>query len=103
MIFGNYGIKSLNSGLITLKHLENLRRKISKQFKKLNDINRSKIFCRLHLWKAYTSKPMLSRMGKGAGLISRWMAFVKIGFILLMLITSLLLLLITILFKLKCI
>jgi large subunit ribosomal protein L16 len=81
IIFGNFGLKSLNSGLVSQRHLENVRRKLSKQFKRLNSISKIKIYIRLYIWKAYTKKPMLSRMGKGAGVISYWKSFVKPGFI----------------------
>lgn len=47
LLFGNFGLKSLKPGLITQKHLENLRRKLSKQFKKLNNIHKSKLFIRV--------------------------------------------------------
>ena len=46
--FGNYGLKSLNNGLINSKHIENIRRKLSKQFKKINNINKTKIFIKLN-------------------------------------------------------
>ena len=49
LIFGNFGLKSLNIGLITQKHLENLRRKLSKQFKKLNNLNKTKFFIHAQL------------------------------------------------------
>lgn len=48
-LFGNYGIKSIAPGLISSKHLENLRRKLSKQFKRLSHINKSKLYIRVHL------------------------------------------------------
>ena len=88
LYFGNYGIKSLSSGLITKKHLENLRRKLSKQFKRLNSIVKSKLYIRLALWKPFTSKPLLSRMGKGAGNISKWFSLIKTGAILLEILTT---------------
>lgn len=65
--YGNYIIKTINQGLITQKHLENLRRKLSKQLKKVSTVGKSKIYIRNLLWKSYTAKPLLSRMGKGAG------------------------------------
>lgn len=79
--YGNYSIKSLNTGLITQKHLENIRRKLSKQFKKLNSLYKFKIFIRCSLWKPYTAKPLLSRMGKGAGSITHWVAWITRGYI----------------------
>lgn len=81
IIFGNYAIKSLNNGLINSRHIENIRRKLSKQFKKLNNINKTKIFIKLNYWKPYTNKPMLSRMGKGAGTINKWQTFIRKGII----------------------
>lgn len=88
IIFGNYGIKSLQCGLISQKHIENVRRKLSKQFKKLNTINKTKIFIRFNVWKPYTCKPMLSRMGKGAGVITYWKALIRKGYILFELLSS---------------
>lgn len=46
LIRGNFGIKSLNTGLIKYKHLESVRRKIAKQFKRLEK-KRFKIFVRI--------------------------------------------------------
>ena len=46
LIFGNYGIKSLSYGLLTYKNIENLRRKLSKQLKKINKITKSKLYIR---------------------------------------------------------
>lgn len=80
IVFGNYGIKSLQNGLISQRHVENVRRKLSKQFKKLNKINKTKIFIRLNNWKPYTKKPMLSRMGKGSGSIINWKSWIKKGY-----------------------
>jgi len=88
LIFGNYGIISLCLGLITPRHLEKLRRKLSKQFKRLNKINKSKLFIRVNIWLGYTEKPMLSRMGKGAGTIKEWKSFIRPGFILIEILTT---------------
>jgi len=82
LIRGNYGLKSLDIGLIKYTHLEGVRRKISKQFKRLEK-KRFKIYIRIFIWKSYTKKPLLSRMGKGAGIIIKWVALVKKGVILL--------------------
>lgn len=87
--YGNFSIKSTNQGLINQKHLENLRRKLSKQLKKFNISAKSKIYIRSPLWKPYTAKPLLSRMGKGAGNVVNWMAWVKLGYILIEITTSL--------------
>ncbi len=79
--YGNFGVKSIYNGIINFRNIENLRRKLSKQLKKLNNINKTKIFIKLNNWKPYTNKPMLSRMGKGAGPITRWNTFIKKGMI----------------------
>jgi len=81
LIRGNYGIKSLNTCLLKYEHLECVRRRISKQFKKLEK-KRFKIYVRACLWQSYTTKPALSRMGKGAGPVSSWITFIKSGLVL---------------------
>ena len=78
--YGNFSIKSVNQGLINKKHLENLRRKLSKQFKKINTGAKSKIFIKNLIWKPYTTKPLLSRMGKGAGNITNWKTWIKLNY-----------------------
>ena len=40
------------------------------------------------VWKPFTAKPLLSRMGKGAGVVSFWKALVKPGFFLLEIATT---------------
>lgn len=87
ILYGNYGIAPLKQGFVTPNNIENLRRKLSKQFKRVSNINKSKIFFRLPVWKGYTKKPMLSRMGKGSGNIVEWKAFLKVGSIFLELLT----------------
>lgn len=79
IIYGNFALKSVSNGLLNSRHIENLRRKLSKQFKKANNINKTKIFIKLTKWKPYTNKPMLSRMGKGAGPIAKWETFIEKG------------------------
>jgi len=80
LIKGNYGIKSLVTRFITYQYLERLRRNISKQFKRLEK-KRFKIYFRIFIWQFYTQKPILSRMGKGVGPINKWVAFLKLGYI----------------------
>ena len=79
--FGNFGIKSIHNGLITFRTIENVRRKLSKQLKKLNNYNKTKIYIKLTDWKPYTHKPMLSRMGKGSGPVDRWKTLIRKGMI----------------------
>jgi len=75
--YGNFGLKSITNALITYRTIENIRRKLSKQFKKIHIYNKTKIYIKLHEWKPYTHKPMLSRMGKGCGAISLWKTFIR--------------------------
>lgn len=49
IIFGNFGLLSLECGLIKTKHIENVRRKLSKQLKKLNTKTKSKIYIRFNI------------------------------------------------------
>lgn len=79
--YGNFGLKSITNSLMTFRTIENIRRKLSKQFKKLNTFNKTKIFIKLNEWKSYTHKPMLSRMGKGSGPINLWKTFIRKGII----------------------
>lgn len=81
IVHGNFGIKSISNSLLNSRHIENIRRKLSKQFKKLNNINKTKIYIKLYRWKPYTNKPLLSRMGKGAGAVAKWQTFINKGMI----------------------
>lgn len=96
---GNYGVLSKTFGLINFIHLEILRRKFSKQFKRVNKLKKSKIYMRVSGWKPFTKKPMLSRMGKGAGSIFEWKTLIKAGFILCEIATSILFSLVVKIFK----
>ena len=79
ILYGNFGVTALTTGFVTPNNIENLRRKLSKQFKRISNLNKSKIFFRLPIWRGYTKKPMLSRMGKGSGGIVGWKAFLRSG------------------------
>lgn len=46
--YGNFGLKSITNSLMTFRTIENIRRKLSKQFKKLNTFNKTKIFIKLN-------------------------------------------------------
>ena len=71
---GFYGLKVIESGIITPKHIEMARRVISRITKRIGKIFIN-VFCNYPL----TKKPLLSRMGKGSGLINTWVAYVKKG------------------------
>jgi len=64
MCKGFYGLKVLESGLITPKQLETVRRVIVKLTKRT-----SKILINIFFNQPLTKKPLLSRMGKGSGSI----------------------------------
>jgi len=82
LLKGNYAIISTEPSNITFKHLESVRRKISKQFKRIEKKS-FKIILTNFYWRCYTKKPLLSRMGKGSGPINKWQTTIKQGSILL--------------------
>ena len=71
---GLYGLKILEPGIITPKQIEMARRVISRITKRIG-----KIFINVFCNHPITKKPLLSRMGKGSGLINSWIAYVKKG------------------------
>jgi len=71
---GFYGLKVLKSGIITPKQLETARRVIARITKRT-----SKIFINISFAHPLTKKPLLSRMGKGAGGIYSWISYAKKG------------------------
>ena len=71
---GFYGLKLLESGIITPRQLEMARRVISRITKRIG-----KVFINISCNHPITKKPLLSRMGKGSGSINTWIAYVKKG------------------------
>jgi len=71
---GCYGLKVLQPGIITPKQLETARRIISRITKRTG-----KVFINIFCNHPLTKKPLLSRMGKGAGSIDTWITYVKKG------------------------
>lgn len=71
---GFYGLKLLEPGIITPKQIEMARRLISRITKRI-----CKIFINVFCNHPLTKKPLLSRMGKGSGLINTWIAYLKKG------------------------
>jgi large subunit ribosomal protein L16 len=59
---GFYGLKAVNSGIITPKQLETVRRIISRLTKRT-----TKIILNVNFSQPLTKKSLLSRMGKGSG------------------------------------
>lgn len=75
--FGQFGLKSLESGRIPAKTLEAVRRIITRKFKR-----QGQIWIRVFPDIAISSKPAEVRMGKGKGAPSFWVCRVKQGQIL---------------------
>ena len=69
-----YGIKILEFGVITPKQVETARRLISRITKRAG-----KSFINVHFNQPITKKPLLSRMGKGAGGVDSWISYVTKG------------------------
>lgn len=72
--FGQFGIKSLQNGLLHENHLEMIRRIIKREA-----IKKIKYWYRLHINHTITSKPKDSRMGKGKGEVHHNVVRVKSG------------------------
>jgi large subunit ribosomal protein L16 len=62
--FGSCGLKALDYGYLNGKQLEIARRVISRITKRLG-----KIILRIFFFQSLTKKPLLSRMGKGSGVV----------------------------------
>ena len=72
--FGEYGLLSLESGLITNRQLEAARIALSRHIRR-----GGKIWIRVFPDFPYTRKPAETRMGKGKGNTESWVAPVKSG------------------------
>ncbi|MFC1617384.1 50S ribosomal protein L16 [Candidatus Margulisiibacteriota bacterium] len=74
LVFGDYGLKSLDAGFITERQIEAARRTMSRHIKR-----GGKIWIRLLADKSMTKIPAETRMGKGKGSPEFWVAPVKPG------------------------
>lgn len=72
--FGKYGLKSLQSGKITAKTIEAVRRAITRKFKKSG-----KVWIKIFPDIPVTQKPLEVRMGKGKGAPSFWICRIQAG------------------------
>ncbi len=77
LMFGQYGLKSLETGRIPSKTLEAVRRVLTRKFKRSGQI-----WIRIFPDLAISSKPAEVRMGKGKGVPTYWACRVKKGQIL---------------------
>lgn len=74
LVFGNIGIKAIESGIINSRQIEAARQAISRKTKR-----KAKIWIKIFPDLPITSKPTGTRMGKGKGRISHWGARVRSG------------------------
>lgn len=72
--FGEFGLKAQIAGLITARQIEAARRTIARKIKR-----KGKIWICIFPDLPVTSKPTESRMGKGKGAVSHWVARVRGG------------------------
>ena len=64
---GIFGLKAVTGGVLIAKQLETMRRVISKLTRR-----NSKIKIRIFFLHPMTKKPLLTRMGKGVGVVKNW-------------------------------
>lgn len=74
MLLGNTGLQASESGFITSKQLEAARVAINRKIKR-----KGKIWIRVFPSLPITRKPTETRMGKGKGQVSHWIAKVSSG------------------------
>lgn len=74
---GNMAIKSIESGKLNFKQIESCRRTIKRGLRKIGNLW-IKLFTNVPVYK----KSLASRMGKGKGNLSHWIAPVKKGTVL---------------------
>jgi large subunit ribosomal protein L16 len=72
--FGEYGLKSLETGWVTARQIEAARIALTRKLKR-----GGKIWIRVFPDKPITKKPAETRMGKGKGAPEAWVAVVKPG------------------------
>ena len=74
MNFGEYGLKAIENGLIQSRHIEASRVVIARKLK-----GAGKLWINIFPHKPVTKKPAETRMGKGKGDLSHWVAVIKRG------------------------
>jgi len=72
--FGEFGLKAQVAGMITANQIEAARRTIARKIKR-----KGKLWIRIFPDLPITAKPTESRMGKGKGAVSYWVARVRGG------------------------
>jgi large subunit ribosomal protein L16 len=74
--FGQYGLKTLESGWITNRQIEAARIAMTRKIKR-----GGKVWINVFPHKPITKKPLETRMGKGKGSPEGWVAVVKPGMV----------------------
>jgi large subunit ribosomal protein L16 len=77
IVFGDYGIQSLEPGWITSRQIEATRRSITRYVRRTG-----KLWIRIFPDKPITERAAESRMGSGKGTVAYWVAVVKPGAVL---------------------
>ncbi len=72
--FGEFGLKTLETGRITARQIEAARRAMTRHIKR-----GGKIWIRIFPDKPITKKPLEVRQGKGKGSVEYWVALVQPG------------------------
>ena len=72
--FGNFGLKALENGLVKANHIESARVIVARKLR-----GSGKFYINIFPHKPVTKKPAETRMGKGKGDLSHWVAAVKRG------------------------
>jgi large subunit ribosomal protein L16 len=72
--FGDYGLKSLDTGWVTNRQIEAARIAMTRKIKR-----GGKVWINIFPDKPFTKKPAETRMGKGKGSPEGWVAVVKPG------------------------
>jgi large subunit ribosomal protein L16 len=72
VVFGEYGLQSLERCWLDTKQIEAARVAINRNMKR-----RGKMWIRVFPQKSYTKKPLETRMGKGKGPLESWVAVIK--------------------------
>lgn len=78
LVFGEFGLKSLQNGIIRGNHVEACRIVITRKLR-----GAGKLWVSTFPWKPVTKKPAETRMGKGKGDPDHWVCPVRRGKILL--------------------
>ncbi len=74
LIFGEYGLKALENGIIRSNHIEAARIVVARKSR-----GAGKLWIKIFPHKPVTKKPAETRQGKGKGDLDHWVALVKRG------------------------